>query len=200
MNLKIMELNMKIKITSLKYWTMLDDLEILVNSSKSARMLNKLLCFWYFWIMLDESWNLSTLRKMIFWNLNTSQKMKFGNLWDLEILLHLGKSFLGIFEILNNYGTSWKFNILESPPPLNIATPTPAWLWLMPHGPWPRRERGFQPRSGSSRKDPGPGKGARAPFLAMNLEPWSIKYASSIKHHPQQITKIWMSCWVSINW
>ena len=29
-------------------------------------------------------------------------------------MVHLGKSFFGIFEIMNNYGTSWKINILES--------------------------------------------------------------------------------------
>ena len=39
-------------------------------------------------------------------------------------MVHLGTSLFGIFEILNNYGTSWKIYIVESP--LNIATPTPA--------------------------------------------------------------------------
>ena len=31
-----------------------------------------------------------------------------------------------MFEISNNYGTSWEINILDSPPPLNIQTPTRA--------------------------------------------------------------------------
>ena len=54
----------------------------------------------------------------------------FGKKWQSLrsriIMQHLGKSLLGIFEISNNYGTSWKINLLESPPPLNIPTPTPA--------------------------------------------------------------------------
>ena len=29
-------------------------------------------------------------------------------------MVHLGKSILGIVEILNNYGTSWKINILDN--------------------------------------------------------------------------------------
>ena len=41
-------------------------------------------------------------------------------------IVNLGKTiFFGVFDILNNYGTSWKSNILESPP--NIPTPTPAY-------------------------------------------------------------------------
>ena len=39
-------------------------------------------------------------------------------------MVHLGKTVFGLFEILTNYGTSWKINILESSPPLNIPSPT----------------------------------------------------------------------------
>ena len=34
---------------------------------------------------------------------------------NLGILMHLGRSIFGIFEILNNYDTSWKITILETP-------------------------------------------------------------------------------------
>ena len=39
-------------------------------------------------------------------------------------MVHPGRSIFGIFDILNNYGTSSKINISESP--LNIPTPSPA--------------------------------------------------------------------------
>ena len=39
------------------------------------------------------------------------------------ILVFLGRSIFGTFEILNNSGASWKIEILQSPPPLNIPTP-----------------------------------------------------------------------------
>ena len=44
-------------------------------------------------------------------------------LHERGILVHLERSIFGVFEILNNYGTSWK---IYPGIPLNIPTPTPA--------------------------------------------------------------------------
>ena len=62
------------------------------------------------------SWNLSKscyiLQNHRSWILESLKSWII--LEHLGILIFLGRSSLGIFEILNNYGTPWKINILES--------------------------------------------------------------------------------------
>ena len=97
-----------ISTKSLRSWNIFDSHGIQINPAKSKKCLKRLgyvlnIC-WYFWMNLG-----------ILLHIGISM---FG------ILVHLGKSFCGIFEILHNYGTSWKINILESP--LNIPSPPSA--------------------------------------------------------------------------
>ena len=62
---------------------------------------SKIIWEYTFWIIMD--------------NLDERGILVFLGRSLFEILVHLGKSILGIFEILNNCGTSWQTNILESP-------------------------------------------------------------------------------------
>ena len=61
----------------------------------------------------DKSWRLPLDMGSRSWKL-CKGLLIFDDLGTYVILVHLGKQYLGIFEILNDYGTSWKINILES--------------------------------------------------------------------------------------
>ena len=98
-------------VISIKSWRsciILDDLEISVNPCKSeTNSKHQGYCLDHF------GYGLMNLGIFVHFGISS-----FG------VLVDLGKSNFEIFEILNNYCTSWKINILESQPSLNIPTPT----------------------------------------------------------------------------
>ena len=95
--------------------------------SKSDGIFNEFEHYWIcFWVVLDTAEILIRFGESLFGIWINLRKSFF---WIFEILNHFGAIETTtnlVFEILNNYGTSWEINVLESP--LNIPSPTPTTL------------------------------------------------------------------------